>query len=271
MAERNIEAVIKAVPEMAKTVDFGKTAGDYGKHRAGFPPQFFDNLAARGLLANGRSALDIGTGTGTIARGLALRGLRVTGLDRSTAMMETAAQLDRAAGVIVEYIEGTAEETGMPGASCDLITAGQCWHWFDRPRAAAEAVRVLAPGGAIVIGHFDWIPLPGNMIEATEKLIEKFNPNWTFGGGIGVHPWWLKDLAVAGFRNLETFSFDLDVPYSHEAWRGRIRASAGVGATMPPDKVAAFDSELAAILVERWPTEPMPVLHRVWAALGTKR
>jgi len=270
MAERGFEPKIKAVNEMGKVVDFGKTAGDYGKHRAGFPPEFFERLELRGLIARGRSALDLGTGTGTIARGLALGGMKVTGLDRSTAMMEEAARLDREAGVIVEYIEATAEETGLETGSCDLITAGQCWHWFDRPKAAAEATRVLAPGGAIVIAHFDWIPLPGNMIDATEKLIEKFNPSWTLGGGMGVHPWWLKDLAVAGFRNLETFSFDLDAPYTHEAWRGRIRASAGVGASMAPAKVAEFDAELARILKERWPDEPMAVLHRTWAALGMK-
>src|SRR5918996_1531463 len=33
--------------------------------------------------------------------------------------------------------------------------------------------------------------------------------------------------------------FDLEVPYSHEAWRGRIRASAGVGASLSPEGVAA--------------------------------
>jgi len=270
MAEHALETMIKAGSQLAKTVDFGKTAGDYGRHRAGFPPEFFERLVARGFITRGRSALDIGTGTGTIARGLALGGMKVTGLDRSTAMMEEAARLDREAGVIVEYVEATAEETGLDSASCQLITAGQCWHWFDRAKAAAEAMRMLAPGGAIVIAHFDWIPLPGNMIDATEKLIEKFNPSWTLGGGVGIHPWWLKDLAVAGFKNLETFSFDLDVPYTHEAWRGRIRASAGVGATMAPVKLAEFDGELARILKERWPAEPMPVLHRTWAAVGIK-
>jgi ubiquinone/menaquinone biosynthesis C-methylase UbiE len=270
MAERKVEEAVTAATDMAKTVDFGKTATDYGKHRAGFPPEFFERLQTRGVIARGRRALDIGTGTGTIARGLAERGMKVTGLDRSTSMMEEAARLDREAAVMVEYIEGAAEDIGLPNESSDLITAGQCWHWFDRTKAAAEAMRVLAPGGTIVIGHFDWIPLPGNMIDATEKLIEKFNPKWTFGGGMGVHPWWLKDLAVAGFRNIETFSFDLDIPYSHEAWCGRIRASAGVGASLPPAKVAEFDAELHELLRNRWPAEPMPVLHRTWAALGAK-
>jgi SAM-dependent methyltransferase len=248
--------------------DFGKTANDYGRHRAGFPDEFFDRLVASGILRAGMRALDLGTGTGTIARGLAIRGCDASGLDRSAPLMEQAAELDRAAGVQVSYVSAAAEQTGFPAAQFDLVTAGQCWHWFDRPRAAAESRRVLKPGGRLVIGHFDWIPLPGNMVEATERLIEKHNPNWKFGGGLGIYPQWPRDMAVAGLKNIETFSFDIEVIFTHEAWRGRIRASAGVGASLAPEAVAAFDDELRAMLAEHWPTDPMPVMHRVFAAIG---
>ena len=248
--------------------DFGKTASDYGRHRAGFPDEFFERLNTSGILRSGMRALDLGTGTGTLARGLALRGCEVTGLDRSAPLMEQAAELDRSAGVVVEYLDAAAEETGRQAAEFDLVTAGQCWHWFDRPRAAAEARRVLKPGGRLVIAHFDWIALPGNMVEATEKLIEKHNPKWKLGGGLGIYPLWPRDMAIAGFANIETFSFDLDVIYTHEAWRGRIRASAGVGASLAPQEVTAFDDELRAMLAARWPEDPMRVMHRVFAAIG---
>jgi hypothetical protein len=139
-------------------------------------------------------------------------------------------------------------------------------------RAAREVRRILVAGGTLVIGHFDWLPLPGSLAEQTEKLIathnpgfEADNPTWKLSGGSGLYPAWLTDVAVAGFRGIETFSFDVAVPYSHEAWRGRMRASASVGASLSPDGVARFDADLRRLLEERFPQEPLMLPHRVWA------
>ncbi|MFH0909166.1 MAG: hypothetical protein V1929_10415 [bacterium] len=125
------------------------------------------------------------------------------------------------------------------------------------------------PGGRLVIAHFDWIPLPGNVVEATEELITRYNPTWGFAGGNGFYPRWLKGIAVAGFRDIETFSFDMLVPYDHEAWRGRIRASAGVAASLPPDQVALIDRDLAALLRKKFPAEPLQTDHRCFAIVST--
>lgn len=248
-----------------KPVDFGKTAEDYGRHRAGFPPALFERLRAAGIGLPGHRLLDLGTGTGTLARGFALGGCAVTGLDPAEPLMEQARVLDTQAGVSVSYVVGRAEETGLPGNSFDVVAAGQCWHWFDGPLAAAEARRLLVPAGRLVIAHYDWLPLPGNVVEATEKLIEAHNPAWTMGGGTGLHPSGLADVAIAGFTELETFSFDEPAMYSHEGWRGRVRASAGVGASLSPREVAAFDADLALLLAERFPGDPLAVPHRCFA------
>ncbi|WNL45129.1 methyltransferase domain-containing protein [Dyella sp. BiH032] len=245
-------------------VDFGKAAGDYAQHRVGFPEAFFQRLFDEGLARTGELALDLGTGTGVVARGLALRGCAVTGLDPSEALLAQAAELDRAVGVQVRQVHARVEDAEFPDASFDLVTAGQCWHWFDRPRAAALARRWLRPGGRLVIAHFDWLPLEGNLVHATEELIRAHNPAWTLGKGNGLYPAWLTDVREAGFRDVRTFSFDVDVPYSHLGWRGRIRASAGVGASMAPAAVERFDAELAALLSDRYPAEPMAVPHCVW-------
>ena len=67
---------------------------------------------------------------------------------------------------------------------------------------------------------------------------------------------------------VETFSFDVMAPYTHEGWRGRIRASAGVGGSLNPEQVAAFDLEFAALLKQRFPQDPMGVHHRTFAVVA---
>ncbi|MEL7280546.1 MAG: class I SAM-dependent methyltransferase [Pseudomonadota bacterium] len=254
----------KKLRSFGAKVNFGQTAMDYSTHRAGFPPVFFERLAQRGYLGTGLHAIDLGTGTGSVARGMAQHGLSVIGVDPASGLLKEAAKLDHANGVSIRYIAANAEETGLPNASADLITAGQCWHWFDRPRAATEAARLLKPGGRIVIAHFDWLPLRGSLAAATEALILRFSPDWAGAGGTGLYPDWLSDLAQAGFDEIETASFDVIQTYSHEAWRGRIRASAGVAASLCTQMVLEFDSELEALMEMYFPDDPARLPHRIW-------
>ncbi|HEY7761142.1 MAG TPA: class I SAM-dependent methyltransferase [Burkholderiales bacterium] len=248
--------------------DFGATALDYARHRAGFPDSLFDRLSRFGIGKAGQAVVDLGTGTGTLARGFARRGCRVMGIDPAEALLKQARRLDAAEGLSIEYRTGRAEDTGLPGGSVEVVSAGQCWHWFDRPRAAREVARILRPEGAIVIAHFDWIPLADNVVRATESLIELHNPAWRLGGGLGVHPKWLRDLGEVGFREIETFSYDVAVAYTPEGWRGRIRASAGVGASLPQDKVLEFDRALTQLLATRFPGEVLEIPHRVFAVIA---
>jgi SAM-dependent methyltransferase len=252
------------------TADFGKTAGDYARHRAGYPDWLFERLMRRGLARPGMRALDLATGTGYLARGLAQRGLRVTGIDISADMMEAAKALDAAQGLAIEYVVGKAEETGLPSERFDLVTAACCWHWFDRPKASAEVLRLLKPGGWLVICAQNWYPLDDNVVARTEAIVQRHNPKWPFGGLDGMTPGAVRDLRAAGFQSIESFSVDLEVPYSHEGWRGRMRASAGVSGSLTPDQVKAFDEELAATLARDFPQQPIAVTHCMYAVFGRK-
>ncbi|WP_260460264.1 hypothetical protein [Streptomyces sp. WAC04114] len=73
-----------------------------------------------------------------------------------------------------------------------------------------------------------------------------------------------RDTAAAAPRR--PFSFDLDVPYPPEAWRGRIRAGAG----LPPDEVERFDDALGRMLRGRFPGDVVQVPHRTWAVVATR-
>ena len=163
------------------------------------------------------------------------------------------------------YVQARAEQTGLASGAFDVACAGQCWHWFDRPVAAREVARLLTPGGSVVIAHFDWLPLAGNVVSATEQLILRHTPEWPFAGRAGLYPQWLTDLQDARFTCIETFSFDVDVLYSHEAWVGRVRASAPVAGTLQAGAVARCSHELHRLLLERFSDDTLVVPHRVWA------
>lgn len=249
----------------AQPPDFALTASDYARHRAGFPAELLDRLTARGIARPGARVVDLGTGTGSLARLFAQYGCDVTGVDIAGALIEQARRLDREAGVRVDYVERPAEATGLPDHAFDVVSAGQCWHWFDRPAAAREVARLLRSGGVVVIAHFDWLPIPHNVVAATEQVILRHNPAWPFADRAGLYPRWLTDLQTAGFLDIETFSFDVMVSYSHEAWVGRVRASAPIAGTLGEEAVRAASEELNAVLRESFAEDPLSVPHRVWA------
>lgn len=250
------------------TVDFGRTAADYARYRTAFPAELFTRLAALGIGLSGQRIVDLGTGTGVLARDFALGGATVTGVDIAPELLVEGRRQDAEAGVSVTYREGPAEDTGLPADAWDVVCAGQCWYWFDRDRAVAEARRLLVDGGALVLCTRDYLVLPGNICAVSEDLVLSYNPTWHMAGGDGTHPEWTVELERSGFAELTMFSFDVDVPFTHAAWRGRMRSCNGVGATLPDKEVAAFDADLARLLRERFREEPMMVPHRIWALVG---
>ncbi len=162
--------------------DFGKTAADYGAHRAGPPDRLFERLAAYGVGLPGQLIWDLGSGTGALARPLAARGARMVSSDISLPLLQTGRELAVAAGLTMSPVLASAERLPVRDAALDVVTASQCWHWFDRPVAAAECMRALKAGGQVVITHFDWLPLPGNVVEASEQLISAVQPEVGRGG-----------------------------------------------------------------------------------------
>jgi len=252
-------------------IDFGRTSADYARHRRGFPPQLFDALVELGLLADAPRALDLGCGTGALALELAALGAETTALDPSSALLDELRSAAAARGLSVTTREATAEATGLPAGHYDLVSAGQCWHWFDPVRVCAELDRLLSAEGHVVLASYDWLPLEGSLVEATEQLILAHNPAWHMGGQDGTHPEWERDLIAGGFEVLQVHYERCDAMYTAEAWRGRIRASAGIAASLSAEQVEAFDRQLAERLPERASGEPIPFPHRFGYCVARRR
>ena len=115
----------------------------------------------------------------------------------------------------------------------------------------------------------EWQSASGNVVSATCQVIRQHNPQWT-NARLGFRFEWAEDLSAFGLAIIDRFQFDFSVPYTHEAWRGRIRASAGVSASLDPKAVAAFDREHVELLSTQFPHEPLAVPHRILAIVARK-
>jgi SAM-dependent methyltransferase len=115
----------------------------YERVRPGYPADAVDWLVPD----RARTAVDLGAGTGKLTALLAARGLTLTAVDPSPGMLAELRRLHPGIATVV----ASAESTGLPSASADLVVAAQAWHWFDPLAATREAVRLLAPGGRIAL------------------------------------------------------------------------------------------------------------------------
>ncbi|WP_394688882.1 class I SAM-dependent methyltransferase [Hoeflea sp.] len=132
------------------------------------------NLFRRHLgAANGRSLLDLASGTGEIALLCKELGFAVTGLDWAEPMLERA----RSKAPEVTFLQADAERTMLPDASFDVIvTRHLVWTLIDPKAAFAEWRRLLKPGGKILIVDGDFVSR--NWLT---RMIERFSGSTSHG------------------------------------------------------------------------------------------
>lgn len=253
------------------SIDFGRHSEDYAAHRPGPPASFYERLDAVAPLSGSRS-LDLGTGPGTVALELAARGGCVVGIDVSTEQIAAAQRIARERKLEnrARFQVASAESTGLEASSLDLVTASQCWHWFDASAVMAEVRRVLRPGGVLTIVDYCYLAQHSPVARDTEELILEFNPTWAMAGWSGVFPEHIDEVIRGGFRFVEAFCYDHDEVFSHARWRGRMRTCNGVGSGgLSPSDVERFDDALKRLLKESHP-DPLVVEHRVWCVVARK-
>jgi len=129
---------------------FSSRVESYIRYRPRYPQPIIALLERECGLTPASVVADVGSGTGILSELFLAKGNRVFGVEPNPEMREAGQRLLAGYPGFIS-VDGRAEATTLPHASVDLVTAGQAFHWFDRPSARAEFARILKPGGWIVL------------------------------------------------------------------------------------------------------------------------
>src|SRR3954453_12659767 len=127
--------------ERDRAEGFGSAAEDYDRFRPGYPDALIEELVSRQPSA----AVDVGCGTGKVARALVQRGVSVIGIEPDARMARVARSHD------IDVEEAAFESWEPAGRTFDLLTAGHSWHWVDPVVGLAKAASVVVPGGTVAL------------------------------------------------------------------------------------------------------------------------
>jgi SAM-dependent methyltransferase len=222
---------------------FGRVADAYELGRPSWPAAALD-LAERELSLN-RDArvLDLGAGTGKLTRQLVERFSSVTAVEPDDGMR---ALIPDGANVLV----GRAEEIPAPDGSFAAVFCGESFHWFEWDRAIPEIMRVLAPGGGLVLmwnrpsGGLSLRELPPEAGEAIDRVADPIPPEHRYLSFA-----WRDALAASAFEELRSETFPNGGVLSREELLARVSSWSHVAALTERERRAFLD-ELAAHLTE---------------------
>lgn len=146
------------------------------RHRPPYPVEVFEILNDL-ITGEPRHVLDVGCGTGFIARNLVNYVDRVDAVDFSRNMLETAKRLPNGDHPRLSWLYGAVEEVELEPPYA-LITAGESLHWMDWNVVMPRFYQLLSPGAYLaMIGH-DTPPAP--WYDALREIIPRYSTNKDF-------------------------------------------------------------------------------------------
>lgn len=160
------------------TTRFSSRVANYVRYRPGYPPDVLQTLKSECGLTSVAVIADVGSGTGFLAKLFLENQNRVYGIEPNKEMREAGET------VLKEFVRfvsiaGTAEATTLPERSVDFVTAGQAAHWFDAVRARREFVRILKPGGWVVLVWNDRSTDATPLLREIDQLLQSHCPEYT--------------------------------------------------------------------------------------------
>lgn len=207
-----MKGIIDKNIDNGKLFDWGKTSFDYARFRDIYPPEFYEKIIRRNLCINGQKVLDLGTGTGVLPRNMYRYGAQWTAADISESQIEQAKLLSK--DMDIKYFAISTENMCFSDNSFDVITACQCFWYFDHEKIMPNLYRMLKRGGSILILYMAWLPFEDKVAGASENLVLKYNPEWS-GGEETMHPIVIPDCyqeLICGRKNIESYLLKLLLP-----------------------------------------------------------
>ncbi len=250
--------------DSGKAFDWGRTSEAYARYRDIYPEEFYKRIADRDLCVKGQKVLDLGTGTGVLPRNMYKYGASWTGTDISPEQIEQADLLAKEGDMKIDFLAVPTEKIDFPGESFDVITACQCFWYFDHKKVMPKLADLLKPDGKLLILYMAWLPFEDKIAGASEELVLKYSPDWS-GAGETRHPIDIPDVVYDHFELTDHEEYDLMVPFTKETWHGRMIACRGVGASLSEEELAKWDKEHRELL-ERTAPDKFDILH--YAALA---
>ena len=138
----------------ADAKSYDATATDFDKLTDHYSTAIASRMLAIGKVGSSDRLLDLGTGTGLVARLAAVRGASVMGIDHSEGMLGRARIKADEAGVapIATFEAMDAEALALENSSFDVAASLYVIRHLPNPQAAIhELHRVLRPGGRLVV------------------------------------------------------------------------------------------------------------------------
>ncbi len=126
---------------------FSGKAEIYDKCRPTYPTALIDDIYSKTHSNDNSRVADIGAGTGIFTKALLGKFRNVTAVEPNGDMYSVL----RANLPDITAVQNSAENTGLPKGSFDLITTAQAFHWFDKDKFRNECKRMLKPNGKLAV------------------------------------------------------------------------------------------------------------------------
>ncbi|HEX4636852.1 MAG TPA: methyltransferase domain-containing protein [Rhizomicrobium sp.] len=141
---------------------FAGTVAYYDRYRLAYPDRLVARVVALAGLKPGDAVLDLGCGTGMLAKSFALEGMAVTAMDPEPDMLDAACAAAHAAGVAMTLRHGGSGDLDAAMGPFRLVVIGRAFHWMDRAAALAMLEKIVAPDGGVALFHDAHPPVEEN-------------------------------------------------------------------------------------------------------------